>query len=233
LKKNKNVPMKNKTCVVIPAFNEEKSISKVLDGLLQNGWRNIVVVNDGSRDKTSKIVKRYKDVHLVEHAINRGLGGALGTGLQAACKLGHDVIVTFDADGQHDVRNLSAVVKPIHKGECEVVIGSRLINPKGMPWYRRLMNRFANIVTYTLFQIWTTDSQSGFRAFSLNAAHKLDLQTNKMEVSSEILHKIHANKLKFKEIPIKAIYTDYSLSKGQNFFEGVKTLIKLLIYKVI
>ena len=102
-----------------------------------------------------------------------------------------------------------------------------------MPWYRRLMNRFANIVTYTLFQIWTTDSQSGFRAFSLNAAHKLDLQTNKMEVSSEILHKIHANKLKFKEIPIKAIYTDYSLSKGQNFFEGVKTLIKLLIYKVI
>jgi UDP-N-acetylglucosamine---dolichyl-phosphate N-acetylglucosaminyltransferase len=156
----------------------------------------------------------------------------LGTGISAALRLGAEVIVTFDADGQHDPDDIVRLLEPIDVGEAEVVIGSRMLDPRGMPYQRRLANWTANVVTYLLFGGWTTDSQSGLRAFSSRAATQVQIMTTGMEVSSEIIAETVRNRLKWKDVPVKAIYTDYSLSKGQSFTVGLRTLVRLILAKV-
>ncbi len=218
--------------IIIPAYNEEKTLGSVIDGLRRGGYDDIVVVDDGSKDRTAAVAKQKK-VYLLSHVVNRGLGGALCTGIMAAVEEGCNIIVTFDADGQHDVRDIKKVILPIMKKEVDVVIGSRMINSDGMPLIRRIGNRLINIVTYVLFGVYVTDSQSGLRAFSLSAAKKLDLKTNRMEVSSEIIKEIGRNKLRFKEVPIRAIYTEYSMKKGQSHFNGVSIVLNLCVRKIM
>jgi hypothetical protein len=102
----------------------------------------------------------------------------------------------------------------------------------GMPWYRQVANHLGNFVTFLLFGAWVTDSQSGFRAFTSYALSKIVIHTNRMEVSSELIAESKHNNLKLVEVPIKAIYTDYSLSKGNNFFVGIKILLKLVLKRL-
>jgi glycosyltransferase involved in cell wall biosynthesis len=217
--------------VVIPAYNEERTIVEVIQGLKQRGFTMLIVVDDGSSDRTGELAS-HEGVIRLRHILNRGLGGALGTGISAALRLGAEVIVTFDADGQHDPNDLSQLLHPIEVGEAEVVIGSRMLNPRGMPYRRRMANWIANVVTYLLFGVWTTDSQSGLRAFSGRAATRMRIMTTGMEVSSEIIAETVRNRLQWKEVPVKALYTDYSLSKGQSFAAGLQTLMKLILAKV-
>ena len=223
--------MKN-TWIVIPAYNEGKTIAGVLDSLKENGYTNTIVVDDGSQDNTFEVAKKYAKV-VVKHKLNRGLGGALGTGIQGALRMGAEYIITFDADGQHNPKDLQKVLSPLVRREADAVIGSRLINPDGMPFKRRLANKIGNYVTYALFGVWTTDSQSGLRGFNRKGAESIRIRTNRMEVSSEIIREIAFNGLRFKEVPIQAIYTDYSLSKGQSFLVGLKTFAKLLMHRMI
>lgn len=224
--------MKKDTWIVIPAYNESSTLAGVLKGLKTAGYKNTLVVDDGSKDDTLKIAEANAKV-VVSHKVNRGLGGALGTGIEGALRMGAEYVVTFDADGQHDVHDLGVILKPLIEGDADAVIGSRLLNPEGMPWYRRAQNWIANLLTYILFGVWTTDSQSGFRAFNRKAAGAISIRTNRMEVSSEIIREIGQHGLRYMEVPIKAIYTDYSLSKGQNIFVGVKTLAKLVLHRLM
>jgi UDP-N-acetylglucosamine---dolichyl-phosphate N-acetylglucosaminyltransferase len=217
--------------VVVPAYNEESTIVGVIRGLKRHGFTRLIVVDDGSSDRTGELASREGVIRL-RHILNRGLGGALGTGISAALRLGAEVIVTFDADGQHDPNDIVRLLEPIERGEAEVVIGSRMLNPMGMPYRRRFANWIANVVTYLLFGGWTTDSQSGLRAFSSQAAARMQIMTNGMEVSSEIIAEAVRNRLKRKEVPVKVIYTEYSLSKGQSFKVGLQTLMKLILTRV-
>ena len=141
---------------------------------------------------------------------------------------GANIIVTLDADGQHDPEEIPKLIKPIIEGEADVVIGSRFLTRQSMPFFRMAGNAFFNWITFLLFGAKTTDSQSGMRAFSKNAAENLEIRAGGMEVSSEILKEIKTKRLKMKEVPIRATYTEYSLSKGQGFVTGIKTLMKLL-----
>lgn len=222
----------SKVCLVVPAYNEEKTIGRVIDGLLSRGYDNIIVVDDGSQDKTAQIAEK-KQVCLLRHVVNRGLGGALGTGIEAAINSGADIIVTFDADGQHEADDIKKVMLPIINRKADVVIGSRMIDPDGMPLIRRIGNRIINIITYVLFGTYVTDSQSGLRAFSRDAAKKLNIKTNRMDVSSEIIKEIGRNKLVFEEVPIKAIYTDYSMRKGQSHINGIRIVLDLCVRKIM
>jgi glycosyltransferase involved in cell wall biosynthesis len=217
--------------IVIPAYNEERSIIAVIRGLQQQGFARLIVVDDGSSDRTGELA-RQEGVILLRHSLNRGLGGALGTGIKAALRLGAKLIVTFDADGQHDPADIWRLLRPIENGAADVVIGSRMLDPVGMPYSRRLANWTANFVTYVLFRARTTDSQSGLRAFSSCAAARMQLRTSGMEVSSEIIAETVKHGLQWQEMPIKAIYTDYSLSKGQSFTVGLKTLLRLILAKM-
>jgi UDP-N-acetylglucosamine---dolichyl-phosphate N-acetylglucosaminyltransferase len=217
--------------VIIPAYNEERTIVHVIRGLKQRGFTTLIVVDDGSSDRTGELAAREGAIRL-RHLLNRGLGGALGTGISAALRLGAEAIVTFDADGQHDPDDIRRLLAPIDRGEAEVVIGSRMLDPRGMPYRRRLANWIANVVTYLFFGGWTTDSQSGLRAFSPRAATRMRIMTAGMEVSSEIIAETVRNHLTWTEVPVRAIYTDYSLSKGQSVTVGLQTLVKLLLAKV-
>lgn len=217
--------------VVIPAYNEERTIAGVICGLKAIGCSRILVVDDGSKDRTSEVAQEA-GATVIRHVLNRGLGGALGTGIKAALLFAPEIILTFDADGQHNPDEVVHIIEPIEKGEADVVIGSRLADPKGMPWSRRVANRVADLVTLVLFGLWVRDTQSGMRAFSRKAAERIRIITSGMEISSEIIAEIGRNKLRLKEVPIKAIYTEYSLSKGQSVKLGLYTLIKLILAKI-
>ena len=221
-----------KLSIVIPAFNEEAIISTVLQEVfaldLEGFEKEVIVIDDGSTDRTAEIA-RSKGSRVIQHLVNRGLGGALGTGIEAALKGGADVIVTCDADGQHSSSDIKKVADPIIAGSADVVIGSRMLHGGQMPRMRWIANHLANYVTLFLSGIKTSDSQSGLRAFSRSAASRIKISTNHFEVSSEIFDEIKRCRLRLTEVPITAIYTTYSLSKGQGFRMGLKTLFQLFL----
>ncbi len=225
--------MKNKkVCIVIPAYNEERMIGKVIDSLKKEDLKNIIVIDDSSHDNTAEVARKHgAKVH--SHIINRGLGGALNTGITAALMSNADIIATCDADGQHRPRDVRKAVETLIKEGCDVVLGSRMINSKGMSLSRKLLNRGANMLTCLLFGIYVTDTQGGLRVFSRSAAEKIKIKTNRMEVSSEIIKEIGRNKLRFKEIPIEVIYTEYSMAKGQKNTNAFRIIYKLLLSRIM
>ncbi len=216
----------------IPAYNEEKMIGKVISSLpkrlLGVDRIDVVVVDDGSIDRTREVAESKK-VIVLHHIINRGLGGALKTIFAFALPRNYDILVTFDADGQHESKYISDVIKPILSQKSDVVIGTRWKSKTHVPFSRRLINQLANILTFILYHIWTSDSQSGLRAFNNKAINKIKLQTDGMEVSSEFFKEIKSNKLRFSEISINPVYSDYSLNKGQKLSNAPTVLINLLL----
>lgn len=219
-----------RTIAVIPAYNESQTVGGVVAATLPF-VDAVVVVDDGSRDETGAEA-RFAGARVVRHALNRGLGASLGTGIQAALRMGADCIVTLDADGQHDSEEITKIVAPIRNGFADVVLGSRLLDTRGMPVTRVFMNQVGSWFTFCMFGMYVTDSQSGFRAFSRTAAKSIQIRSNRMEVSSEIVAEIRRRSLRVAEVPIRAIYTDYSLSKGQSFRVGVKTVCRLLLRRI-
>jgi glycosyltransferase involved in cell wall biosynthesis len=222
--------------IIIPAFNEEQTVGSVIESLPNKlpGINHIdtLVVDDGSTDKTRSIAKNKK-VAVVSHIQNRGLGAALETGFEYARIKQYEYIITFDADGQHRAVYISRILKPLLEGRADVVIGSRLLQTKGMPLVRRIINVLSNIVTYMLFNVWTTDSQSGLRGFTLETVSKIRIRSQKMEVSSEIFKEISRLRLRVLEVPIESVYTHYSLKKGQRISNAPNVFWKLLLQKFV
>lgn len=228
-----------KIAILIPAYNEGTVIGDVLDKLIKDlkkssiNGADIIVINDGSKDNTSEEVKKRKSVKLISHIMNSGAGAAIRTGLSYARDNGYNYAVTMDADGQHDSEDAARVVRELMKDEYEIVIGSRLINAEGMPWYRILLNKGGGLFTFLLFGIYVGDSQSGLRGFSRKALEKITFHSNNYTYNSELMWRIKQNKLRVKEIPIKAIYSEYSLSKGQTNWEVIHIVRQLLKYRFL
>jgi glycosyltransferase involved in cell wall biosynthesis len=217
---------------VIPAYNEEKSIGKVIDGLKKAGYYNIIVIDDGSRDKTF-LESKKRNVFALQHMINRGQGAALKTGIEFALKQGADVIVTFDSDGQHRVEDLPAMLGPVLRGEVDVTIGSRFIKKTKMPLKRRILLKGSVLVQWIFYGVRLSDAHNGFRVLSREAAKKINIESDRMEHASEIVEEIAEKKLRYKEVPVVIRYTDYSLQKGHgSFFQAVKILLKMIFKKV-
>jgi len=223
-----------KIFIVIPAYNEETVIQDVIGEVQKEGYENIIVVDDGSKDQTFQKVKEIKGITALKHKINRGKGAATKTGIEASKLLGADVIVTMDGDGQHDPKDIKNLIHPIINKDFDVVLGTRLKNPEGMPFYKRAHNWIANIITWYFFGLWVTDSQSGFRAYSRKAAKLINTKADRYDYDSEVIREIYLYKLKFEEIAIKVRYTEYSKSKleKQNLANGFKTLYKM-VWKLI
>jgi glycosyltransferase involved in cell wall biosynthesis len=231
--------MKQRVIIVIPAYNEEGSIGETLVGVkeqlsappLADFESVVIVVDDGSTDGTRQRALEAGAI-VVSHIVNLGLGAALGTGFEAALQHGAAVVVTFDADGQHNPQDLSKIIAPILDDTADAVIGSRLMDPSHMPLDRRVINWGANLFTWLLFGTWTTDSQSGLRAFSRLAIQRMELKTSRMEVSSEIVAEVHRLGLRLAEVPIEVFYTDYSRNKGQSNLDSLTVLSKLILRKL-
>lgn len=221
-----------KLVIVIPAYNEAAVIFKVLKSLPKKikglGKIDVVVVDDGSRDDTYRLAQKAR-VNVARHGINRGVGAATKTGFMLAQRKKADIVVTLDADGQHDPDDLPKVIAPILQKKADVAIGTRFKKIQKSPLDRLILNWFANLTTFFLFGVFSTDSQSGFRAFSQKALNLIDIKSDRMEFSSEILVEAKRNNLKVAEVPIKAIYTPYSRKKGQKNTNAIPIMARFLV----
>lgn len=218
--------------VLIPAYNEEKKIGEVIKGLKNQNYSNIVVVDDGSEDNT-KFEAEINGAKVIHHLVNRGQGAALKTGINYCLSKGADIIVTFDADGQHSPNDVSKIIKPIIDENFDVVLGSRFLeNTTNAPFFRKLFLKCGALLLSKMYKMQLTDSHNGLRALSKKAAEKIKISTNGMEHASEIIEQISKNKLKYKEIPVTIKYTEYSLSHGQKSLAAFKILYKMLFRKL-
>lgn len=218
--------------ILIPAYNEREVISCVIENVKKHGYNKILVIDDGSDDETFEMLSK-SDIYLARHLLNRGAGCASATGFEIAKILDPDIVVTFDADGQHDAGDIIKLIEPIQKNEADIVIGSRMLSSSGMPRKRFFYNKMANLITFIIYGFSVSDTQSGLKAFNRRAYNAINIETAKMEFCSEIVDKIKKNNLRFEEVQIKSIYTDYSLAKGQNFIVGIKTVLRLLLHRLI
>jgi glycosyltransferase involved in cell wall biosynthesis len=217
--------------VVLPAHNEAGVIGSVLARIpsrIESFDVISIVVDDGSKDSTSAAARR-QGAYVVRHLTNLGVGAATVTGLRAARMLNPDVIVTMDADGQHDPEEIEALVQCLIDGPFDVVIGSRMLHPAGMPPTRIAANLLLNAVTYLVYGKIVSDSQSGFKAFSRHALEVMDLTSTGYEICSEIIGEMYRKNLRYKSQPVKAVYTQYSQAKGQPFLNGVNLILGLLV----
>lgn len=233
--------MKNslKVCVVIPAYNEGSVIKSVVEDaiaiLMKNGMAfEVIVVNDGSKDNTSSQA-RAGGAKVIDHILNSGAGGATATGLSYANQNDFDYAVTMDADGQHLSKDVVRGIKLASTQKNDLLIGSRLIDTTGMSKVKVLGNKGLSVITKILFGVNVTDSQSGLRVFSKHALKNLRWKTSGYEFCSEMLWRAKQLRLDITEYPIKAIYTDYSKTKGQNNWNAiniVKSLVKRRIVEI-
>lgn len=220
--------------VILPAFNEEKVIKSVIASI-KNSIKSlpvkskVIVVNDGSKDKTAFFAKQAGAL-VLNHVFNRGYGAATQTGIQFANLNKADYVITFDADGQHLPQDIKKIYQALEKGN-DVVIGSRFLSKNNIPASRRIILKLANMITWLFFGIKTSDSQSGFRGLNQKALKKINLVTNHMEASSELFGEIKKHRLTLKEVPISVTYTKYSQAKGQSNLNSFNILLKL-IYKL-
>jgi len=224
--------MKKEIYVVIPAYNEERIIKKVIDELKQAGYSNIIVVDDGSKDRTYDIVSKL-DVISLKHVINRGQGAALKTGIDYALKKGAKIIVTFDADGQHSVDDIRKLIGPVAKNQVDIALGSRFLGRKSnIPFSRKVFLKAGAFLIFLMYGIKLTDSHNGIRAMSGKAAEKIEMTSNRMEHASEILEQIKEKKLRYMEIPVTIKYTDYSKLKGQSTMNAFRIFLKMVFNKL-
>jgi len=217
--------------VVMPAYNEAAVIATVLANVPRNvGFCSItpIVIDDGSDDATGAVA-RDGGALVIRHLTNLGVGAATITGLRAAMQLGADVIVTMDADGQHDPAEIERLVRRLLDGSLDVVIGSRLLHWNGMPPLRFAANVLLNAITFLVYGKIVSDSQSGFKAFSRQALAAMDLNAPGYDICSEMIGEICRKHLRYKSIPVRAVYTRYSQEKGQPFLNGVNLILGLFL----
>lgn len=218
--------------VVIAAFREASVIEGTVAPLVAQGLQ-VVVVDDGSRDPTARAAARAGAITL-RHALNRGQGAALQTGIAYALRAGASVIVTFDADGQHPHDAIARLLEPIRAGRADVVLGSRFLqHAAAVPWSRRCLLRLAILFTRLSSGLPVSDAHNGFRALSRRAATTLDLKMDRMAHASELLDHIAAQRLAYTEVPVEIRYTTYSRAKGQRGSAAIRVLWDYLLGRLI
>jgi glycosyltransferase involved in cell wall biosynthesis len=219
--------------VVIAAYNECETIGAVLADLRLAGVRNVVLVDDGSRDSTAAVAAR-QDVWVLRHIVNRGQGAALQTGIEFAVNHGAEIVVTFDGDGQHHASDLPNLIEPIQRGECEVVLGSRFRGAApGIPWMRRTLLKIAVVGTRLTTRLCVTDTHNGLRAMTADAASQLVLFEDGMAHASELLSKLASSNLRWCEVPVTIDYSERSLAKGQSNRAAFQIAFRMLVAKVV
>ena len=194
--------------IVVPAYNEEHHIEGVIGDLKSHGYNNIVVIDDGSNDRTGW-VSQQAGATVLRHVLNRGQGAGLKTGIDFALQEGADYIVTFDSDGQHMAKDIAPLLAPVQARDAEVALGSRFLTGSiDIPFSRRILLKGSIFVIWLFYGIKMTDAHNGFRILSKDAASKINIKSNRMEHASEIINEIKRNKLRYIELPVTIRYND-------------------------
>ncbi len=214
--------------VVIPAFNEEQRIVATLRSVRDAGYHQIIVVDDGSADHTSEQARPFATV--LRHPINRGMGAALATGTQYALDTGADIIVHFDADGQHQASDIARVIAPLQSGRAAIVFGSRYLGTSKVPWTKKyLLHMPARALQNMTTGLHLSDVHNGFRALDRTAAAAIHISQDRMAHASEIVSEAKRLGLRFEEVPVTISYREY----GQGFFGGLRILKDIIVRKLL
>lgn len=216
----------------IPAYNEEKNIAAII-AKLSKVTKNIIVCNDGSKDMTATIAEKM-GATVIDHEKNLGYGAGIRSLFLKARELNYDVLVTFDADGQHRIDDIDTVLDPIIKDEADIVIGSRFLdgNSRNIPKFRKAGIKTITSIANVATDIKVTDSQSGFRAYNKKALRDITPSEYGMSVSTEILIKASKTGLRIKEVPITILYegdtsTHHPVSHGFSVILGTMKFISI------
>ena len=221
-----------KITVGIPAYNEEKNIASVIVKLKKIA-DVVIVCNDGSTDSTSEIAQNLGAV-VINHTKNLGYGAGINSIFHKAKEIGSEILITFDADGQHRIEDIDKVIKPISDGQSDIVIGSRFLDnsEKEIPNYRKVGIKVITKITNTSIKKQLTDSQSGFRAYSKKVLEQLSPSESGMGVSTEILIKASSKNFRISEVPIKILY-DGKTSTHNPIAHGSSVIISTIKYTSI
>jgi polyprenyl-phospho-N-acetylgalactosaminyl synthase len=212
--------------IVVPAFNEAAVIAEVVAGV-RSVFDHVVCVDDGSSDGTGDIALRA-GAHLVRHPVNLGQGAAIQTGVEYARRQpGAQIFATFDADGQHRVKDVAAMVDRLRAGDVDVVIGTRFAaESEGSrpPFLKRMVLQTAARLSRRGRRLGLTDTNNGLRVFNKTVADGLNITMSGMSHANEFVLLIAENHWRVAEEPVEVLYTEYSKSKGQPLLNGVNII---------
>ncbi|MCS7016584.1 MAG: glycosyltransferase family 2 protein [Gemmatales bacterium] len=223
-----NNDWRQRTWIVLAAYNEASRLGAVLAEVCAR-YPQVVVVDDGSRDGTAEIARQYP-VWLLQHAVNLGQGAALQTGITFALRCGAEIVVTCDADGQHQASDIERLVAPILEDRADVVLGSRFLGEAvNIPLLRRLVLRLGVWFTRWTTGLAVTDTHNGLRALHRRAALALRIRQNRMAHASEILHQIRQQGWRYCEVPVTIRYDAATLAKGQSTWNALRIVGELFL----
>lgn len=196
----------HKCCVMIPTYNNEKTLARVIDGVL-NYCDDVIVVNDGATDSTPQIITSYEDkIEILTHLENKGKGMALRNGFKKAIDLGFDYVITIDSDGQHFPENLEDFLTESEQNPDALIMGSRNMDQEGVPGKSSFGNKFSNFWFYVETGLKLPDTQTGYRLYPLNSIKTKKYFTTKFEFEIEVIVKMAWKFVPIKSIPIKVLY---------------------------
>jgi glycosyltransferase involved in cell wall biosynthesis len=214
--------------VVIPAYNEADVIRPTVEGVLALGV-NVIVVDDSSADRTGEKLAGLP-VTVLRHLVNLGQGAAIQTGFDAALARGARVLVTFDADGQHDPADIPKLVSALFDQQADVALGSRFLgSAPGLTRSRKFLLKAALLLTRATSGLALTDVHNGLRAFRADVLRGFRISQNRMAHASEILHDISNRHLRHVEVPVSVRYTARSRIKGQTALGTIDIVYDLVI----
>jgi glycosyltransferase involved in cell wall biosynthesis len=193
-----------KACVVIPTYNESKNIARVIKQIEEQGLE-VIVVDDGSTDNTSEIA-RNNGATVLENKINEGKGASLIKGFHYALDRGFDAVIDMDGDGQHLPEDIPIFLRLAKYSNSGVFVGNRMSKTKNMPFIRFLTNKFMSWLISRVAKQRVADTQCGFRLIKKEVLEKIQLETSKYEIESEIIIKAAQAGFKIESVPIRTIY---------------------------
>ncbi len=194
-----------KCCVILPTYNNDKTLKRVIDGILQY-TKNIIIVNDGCTDTTPQILKEYKDLTQIHFSTNKGKGVGLREGFKKALALGYQYAITIDSDGQHYPNDIPIFIDEIEKEANCLIIGSRNMEQSTVPKGSSFGNKFSNFWYWVETGVKLTDTQSGYRLYPIKAMEKIKFNTTKFEFEIENIVKASWNGITVKNVSVKVLY---------------------------
>ena len=221
------------TAIIIPVYNEGGIVRKTM-GVVCEHFETVVCVNDGSTDNTRSEIQKTPAI-LVEHALNVGQGATIQTGIEYALQLPHiKYFATFDADGQHDIRDVEKMLHHLKNDKLDIVLGSRFIGAtKNMPRTKRAILKIAVRLSNVSSGLKLTDVHNGLRVFNRSAAMRMKITLPGYAHASEITQRIAREKFRYAEHPVTIRYTGYSRSKGQSLMNSINITFDLIMNKVV
>ncbi|GAB4026235.1 glycosyltransferase family 2 protein [Spirosoma koreense] len=225
--------MTKRVFILIPSYNEAAVIRTTIESV--KGPYEIVLIDDASTDNTHQVVANLP-IYYLRHSVNLGQGAALQTGMTFACQQGAEVVVHFDADGQHNPDDIPRFIAELERRNLDVLLGSRFLKKEdrqSVPFFKQIVLKIATFVNGIVTGLWLTDAHNGFRVMNRRSIELIQLKENRMAHATEILSQIHRHGLKVGELSTHITYSSYSKAKGQSWMNSFNILFDLFVNRYL